>query len=126
MDKYIWASPHNPTEVQLAELKAKGTVEFMKELNPDLFASIINVSKDTNYMQLAYDVVSFAAENNATLVQPAGNPKLLMSYGVNIMTMGLVASDVMMFAYSQRVSVDEKQTDGSVIKRVVFNHEGFI
>jgi hypothetical protein len=126
MDKFIWSSPHRPTAEQLAELEAKGTVEFLRDLQPDLFASISNVGKDTDYMQLAFNVVLFATESNATLVQPAGNPKLLMCYGLNIMAMELIASDVMIFAYSRRISIDEEQADGSVVKRVVLNHEGFI
>ena len=45
--KYLWASPvHKPTEEQISELLAQGTVDYLKEVRPELANKLANCPAD--------------------------------------------------------------------------------
>lgn len=125
MNKYLWASPHNPTEAQLKELSVlNGKVVLLKDINPDLFGRLSNLQFDTDLDKLAGELLSFAMANCDFLVQPAGSPAFHMRLGITNVNSGMEMP--ILFAFSKRVSKDVENPDGSVTKTVVFNHEGFI
>ena len=121
MNKFVWASPHKPTTLQLDSLHELGnSVEFMVDLAPDLFNRISQLSFDTDLVALSNDVIRFVEEHDCVLVQPAGNPAFHFTLGRRL------DSARVLFAFSKRVSVDVEQPDGSVRKTAVFTHEGWV
>ncbi len=119
MKKFIWASAHTPTEEQLIDLQSKGTVSFLKDLNPELHARMVNCPGNRNELRsLAIDL--YVAGKDATLVQPAGSPIFLTMLGV------VNGVDNLLFADSKRESKDIPQADGSVKKISIFKHLGWV
>lgn len=115
---FVWASAHNPTQEQLSELN---NLLFLKDMDSDLFAQITNLQSGSNLELLAKRLVRFAIANNAVLVQPAGSPAFHMKLG--LAAAGLIE---VWFSFSQRISEDIPQADGSVKKVSVFRHECWI
>lgn len=114
--KKVWCSAHTPTKEQLVELK---DFVFLKDINPGLFNRMIQSPSDpAELMELAFHLIRWAQENQITcLVQPAGSPAFLFA-------LGGMREDYLqvLFAHSERVSVDTPQEDGSVLKTSVFKH----
>ena len=123
MKTFIWASAHKPTEVQLEELNNMGKLVFMEDLNPELFKRMCNCpSTRVELVKLAEDVHRVA--EGSTLVQPAGSPVFMTVLGSIVG--GVLHDDSMIFAHSERVSIDEPQPDGSVRKVSIFKHLGWV
>lgn len=121
MKKYLWASPHEPTNVQLEELAETGNTYYLRKVNPELQARLEDTPEDLqDCYELIIELYSFVSSNGYTLVQPAGNPMfqyLLGKYG---------KFKEVLYAYSKRVAVEEILPDGKVVKKSLFKHERFI
>ncbi len=119
MTHFIWASAHNPTTEQLIDLQSKGTVSFLKDLNPELHARMVNCPSNRIALSaLATDL--HVAGKDSILVQPAGSPLFLTTFGV------VNGIDNLLFADSKRESKDIPQADGSVKKVSTFRHLGWV
>lgn len=127
----LWASPHNPTQEQLESLSSMYTnIVYFRDINADLFQKICNSPDNTDGLfRLAYNLISFALDyksevdaDNLHIVQPAGSPAFQY-------VLGRLTSDEyinVVYAHSERVSVDEVQEDGSIKKMSVFKHKNWI
>lgn len=127
----VWASPHNPTKEQLESLSDGYTnIVYLKDINADLFQKICNSPSNTDGLfKLADDLISFISDykseinaDNLHIVQPAGSPAFQY-------ILGRLTSDEyinVVYAHSERVSVDEVQEDGSIKKTSVFKHKNWI
>lgn len=119
--KNLWASPHSPTSEQISE--ADGFV-FLKDVNTALQDKLENSPDDlASLNELATELLDFCKENEYNLYQPAGNPSFQFVLGSTAMNY----LDVNIFyAYSERVSQDVAQPDGSIKKVSIFQHKKFI
>ena len=127
MKKFIWCSPHQPTNDQIVELEGMGELVFLRDLNAEMQAKIENTPDDAvGAEKLAWNFLEYLQENfhNFSVVQPAGNPMFQYLLGwIN----GIREEPVpVLYAYSVRECVEEKQADGSIKKTNIFKHKGFI
>jgi len=117
---FYWASAHKPTTEQLAELTSQGEVKF---LSSELQARINSCGTDRKELKaLAHEVLE--ATEGSVIVQLGGSPMFLYIAGATIN--GCMNRNAILFAHSERVSVDNVQADGTIIKTSVFKHLGFI
>lgn len=117
--KKLWCSPHQPLTEQGEDFI------MLKHINPDLFQKIINTPEDIDEMRgLAYDLSTYAHEMGYNIYQPAGNPAFQFILGQLLATHFENVS--VFYAYSERVSMDEIQPDGTVKKVSVFKHKCWI
>ena len=117
MKKMLNVSNHVLGLNQLAELETMGYV--VVEL-PDTLKSVWGQLTPDNYLRVCNDVVSFAEENGIEGFHIAGFPA-----AVTALCIDLKPTVPVYYAYSERVSVEEAQPDGSVVKKNVFKHKGF-
>ena len=102
---------------QLQELETMGYV--VVELSDELKKQWAQLTPD-NYLKVCNDVVAFAEENNVEAFHLAGFPAAVTALCIDI-----YPTTPIFYAYSERVSVEEAQPDGSVIKKNIFKHKGF-
>lgn len=122
----VWASPHNLTEEQLEALRFS-KVEFLKEINPELFNELCNSPSDAIGLSKLAEKLCKEMSGKA-IIQPAGSPAFQCALGKEIearRNLSLPTPKVI-YAHSKRVSVDEMQEDGTVKKVSIFKHEGWI
>lgn len=121
---FINASNHNLTEEQKREVNevlGATIIELPEKLKRDW----ANVTPDNInlIMRDLLEVIYPLAKNNenTVLVHVAGHPALVAR------TVGMLKylNIDCYWAFSQRVSIEEAQPDGSILKRNVFKHEGF-
>jgi hypothetical protein len=125
MKKLIWCSAHTPTQEQLTSLQEMGEVVFLKDVKPSLQEKINNCPADRGeLMSLAQELNHLTIELDCTIVQLGGSPLFLYIAGAEIN--GCLSKAKIIFAHSERVSVDSPQPDGTVIKTSVFKHIGWI
>ncbi len=125
MKTLLWCSAHTPTSEQLNSLQEMGKLMFLKDVKPSLQEKINNCPADrTELMSLAKDLSELRSSLDCTIVQLGGSPMFLYIAGA-IMN-GCMSKSVLLFAHSERVSVDSPQPDGTVIKTSVFKHIGWI
>ena len=127
--KYLWASSvHKPTEEQLSELLAQGTVDYLNDVSPQLADKLANCPADRDQLKaLARKLVNLALNTDCILVQPGGSPAFQYLLGVEnaeAYACGEYVKDVI-YAHSERASVEVEQADGSVVKTSVFKHVKF-
>lgn len=117
------AIQHQLTAEQIQELKEMGYVGdiiLLKDHNPDLFNKLSNCPDNQfELLQLAKELVSNGL--NADLLRPIGSPAFNA-----VLDRVLFETHVKsLFSHSERISVDEPQADGSVVKKSVFKHIKF-
>ena len=121
----IWAAAHEPTEQQLKELKEMGKVYYLKDIEKALHYTICNIRFNTRINVLVEVLLDACSLNtNTSLVQPAGSPAFQFALGRAVSLR--VKPPQILYAYSERVSNDVPQPNGSIIKTSVFNHKGWI
>ena len=126
---FVWASPHKPTAEQLVELTTIGTVIYMEIEQPKLYDAMLNNTLESDLSEIASDVIQYVYQKNLILVQPAGSPAFQMVLGLenaHHANAGGLELQPVMYSYTERKSVDMPQPDGSVIKRSIFRHQGWI
>lgn len=131
MKKYLWASPHKPTQDIVASLD--GDIVFLKDVNPALYNRLIDSPTDTmDLLHLAQDLFRFANPIiYDAVLQPAGSPAFQFCLGALSCEL---ANDqfngsfpvAVWYAHSDRVSVDVPQDDGTVVKTSVFKFKTWV
>ena len=118
MKKILNVSNHQLTNEQVAELRNKWEVEVM-ELPEGLKQMWSNLTPD-NYKMVSNAIKGFAfdEENEIVMLHVAGFPAAV-NYLCN------EYPGTCLYAYSERVSVDVPQDDGSIKKVSQFKHKGF-
>lgn len=129
MMKFMWCSAHAPLNEQLMELNAKfpsGELVYLKDVNPSLQEKLNNTPANRNDLYaLAIEIFDFAGKQEIDyLVQPGGSPAFQMSLGC--IQANYPGSADVMYAHSERVSIDKHEEDGSVTKTSIFKHVKFI
>lgn len=121
MEKFIWASAHKPTPEQIQELGGEISylpVELQEKLNN-------TPSTGEGLVKVAIELLKYATDWKAILVQPGGSPAFQCVLGsMDTAENGFFVR--IMYAHSERVSNDEPQADGSIKKVSVFKHIKFI
>ncbi len=117
----LWTPQHQPTEDQKKEI-ADYHICYLKEADEALFNRLSNTPADgVELCLLAKKLLSmFSFYDNVVL--PIGSPAFIMVLG------DLIPNDVkhkIVFAHSERESVDIPQNDGTVVKKSVFKHIKF-
>lgn len=127
MKTALWCSAHTPTSEQVAELtnNFKSALVFLKDMSPELQERLNNTPCDgVELNKLAIDLINFSCKNEVDyLVQPGGSPAFQYTLG-NRCDYHATAPTVV-YAHSERVSVDQHQEDGTVVKTSVFKHVKF-
>jgi hypothetical protein len=133
MKRFLIAIQHVLSDSQIAELtNGTSNVEFvlLKEVNPELFTRVANCPSDiTEIHKLANDFLLYIDKYEA-VVLPIGSPIFMMDLGIKTgikchATDGEWSGPDMYFSHTDRVSVDEPQADGSMLKKSVFQHVKF-
>ena len=125
MKKMLWCSAHTPTKEQINSLSEMGELVFLKDVDASLQDRINNCSSDrVELLKLADDINALRLQMDCTIVQLGGSPLFL--YIAGAMINGCMSKSVLLFAHSERVSVDVPQEDGTVVKTSVFKHIGWI
>lgn len=70
----------------------------------------------------ALSLVDLAFKYGATAAMIGGAPYLMPALHLALQTRGVKP----LYAYSERVSIETTQPDGSVVKTAVFKHKGFV
>ena len=117
MKKLLNVSNHVLGLNQLQELQDKGfdVVEL-----PDNLKAVWGQLTPDNYLSVCNDVVAFAEENGIEAFHVAGFPAAVTALCIDI-----YPTTPIFYAYSERMSIEEPQPDGSVVKKNVFKHKGF-
>ena len=127
--RYLWASPHAPTEEQLKDLH-EGTVFYLKDIDPELFNGLVHIKLDDDLSHLAKQLVELCCSRLYVLVQPGGSPAFQAHLGMALMRNHMLTEDRhqvdCMYAFSNRISEDIPQPDSSVKKISIFKHEGWV
>lgn len=116
MKKILNVSNHTLGLDQIQELASLGYQ--VVELPDDLKKAWAQLSPD-NYHEVCNKIKDFMTEHHVDATHVAGFPA-----AVNYFVKTSIVFDNY-YAYSERVSVEEAQPDGSVIKKNVFKHKGF-
>lgn len=111
----IWASAHEITEEQRKELLLTfSDVVNLSSIDELLQSEMSRMNKESSVSSIAEALSGIAFTYNAMIIQPAGNPRLQYALGVEHVPV--------LYAFSERVSEDITQPDGSVRKVSVFKH----
>lgn len=125
MKTLLWCSAHTPTKEQLNSLSEMGELVFLKDVDASVQDRINNCSSNReDLLKLADDINQIRIQMDCTIVQLGGSPLFL--YIAGAMMNGCMSKSVLLFAHSERVSVDVPQEDGTVVKTSVFKHIGWI
>ena len=128
MKKFIWCSVHTPSAEQIAELQSawgmEGELVYLKDIYPSL-QEFLNNCTDSYYdlIQHAKDLHEVARSEYAILVQPGGSQAF--QYVLGKIAMTNLHKNAVLYAFSERVSEDIPQEDGSVKKVSYFKHKCF-
>lgn len=120
--RLLVAIQHRLTNEQLEELKLLGftNVKTLEEANPPLFKALSNTpSSEGELDKLATELAQTSANFDA-VVLPIGSPAF------NFLISRKLNNKGVLFAHSERVSIEEPNEDGSIIKKSVFKHIKFI
>jgi hypothetical protein len=120
---------HALTPEQSKDFSLAKSVSYLREVNPELFGKLSNISPSISMGELrllANELAQLLRSYDAAIL-PIGSPEFGM---VLASVMGYIAYSgeiiaTCVFARSERVSVDERQADGSVLKKSVFAHAGW-
>lgn len=121
---------HALSSEQVADLAFAESVSHLREVNPDLFAKLANIPVDIaprDLRMLAHKLCDVMWTYKQVIL-PIGSPEFQATL-LHVAT--LRASHVqesipaLVFARSERVSIDEQQEDGTVLKKSVFKHAGW-
>lgn len=129
MDKFLWASPHTPTQEQLTQLCLVGEIVYLSEVNEDLMKDIMENTLTDNLRNLATRLWVYCFNCHYILVQPGGSPALQYNLGqvqIEMSKKKECEQIPIMWSFSKRVSEDIKGKDDKIIKASIFKHEGWI
>lgn len=116
------AIAHNLTPAQTSELNELGHVALLREAHPELFAKLSNTPGITSELEKLVSQFLDVCQDYTTVVLPIGSPAfnhiLALQGGLNF------ASKVV-YAHSERKSIEVQKEDGTVEKKTVFEHQYF-
>ena len=132
---FLWCSVHQISEAQTQELKQMGMEEL--EFLPSELQGRINNCPDNvkDLVSMCSDLERFLGDtygwNNRGLhiVQLGGSPMFQKIFGARVLYQGHNEQGApwkMVDAYSERVSEDIPQEDGTIKKVSVFKHKHFL
>ena len=124
---------HTLTEEQNSDLTTAKSVVSLKITNPELFARVANIAPEVDsetLKQLAQEFNNQLLGGYDIAILPIGSPEFQATCYVHLVSRhydwaGLTSPPSLVFARSRRESVDELQTDGTVMKKSVFKHAGW-
>ena len=124
----LWAAAHQITEEQRSSLlESYEEIAILQEADPVLWGKLTNLKLEDNRRELAFELLNTAQiicnDKFPVIVQPAGDPAFQYQLGIVEEKSALIT---VRYAFSERVSVDVPQADGSVIKTSVFKHMGWV
>jgi len=125
--KFLWAAAHKPTQEQVKFLK--GEIIFLENKSPRLYSKLTNLKYKDDYVVLANDLLNLCLGNDYILVQPAGNPVFQnvlgrQEYQLEEQSRFKFKVEIW-YAFSERMSKDIPQEDGTVRKVSIFKHLGW-
>ena len=118
--KSLWCSAHSMTPDQ----EWGKNIFMLKDVNPGLHEKLLNCPSDKEeLMNLAISLLEYAKKNEISyILQPAGS--LAFQF-----RLGICAPDypvTIVYAHSERQSVDVDNGDGTVTKTSVFKHVAWV
>lgn len=120
---------HALSPEQQLDLASAKSLSTLREVNPELFGKLSNISPTISMgeLRLMANELAQLLRSYDCAILPIGSPEFGM---VLASVMGAIAFHgehiaTCVFSRSERISVDEAQPDGSVIKRSVFQHIGW-
>lgn len=129
----LWTPQHDPTPEQLSELEiAEFLVVRLRDEDLELFDKLANCPGNIedlhNLAKDFYDLICHFSAAVLPIGSPAFNFKLHGFYYRDLISEARQGKRLpkLLFAHSERNSLEEKQPDGSVKKTSVFRHKGFI
>ena len=131
MAKVINMVQHALTEEQEKELAKLGNIIDGKEAFPILYPKIANSPNTTLGIrqlvnELYTNLLDLSEKEEVYVHLPLGSPAFMFKLGMVIGLHGRWKNMKFVFSHSERVSIDEKQEDGSVVKRSVFKFSHLI
>jgi hypothetical protein len=107
------------------------TILDLKKMNLDLYERLVSCPPEkVELLELVYELFDYIIKVSKTSIMrltlhlPIGSPAFMAIFFMNLDREKLPCRIV--FSHSDRVSIDEKQEDGTVIKRAVFKFIKFI
>lgn len=122
MKKILWACQHAPTKEQINTLD--GIIVELKHVNPSLFGSLSNTPASIEAIEDLALQLQLECSSYDIVVLPIGSPAFNFAFARRVPTIDNPVQ--YKFAYTQRVSIDEPQPDGTVRKTSIFKFEGWI
>lgn len=122
---------HALTKEQIAELEKLENIVDGKEALPSLHSKIANSpSSSLAIRHLANEVyvtiLDLSEDEKVYVHLPIGSPAFMFSLGMVVGYRGKWENIRFVFSHSERISIDEKQEDGSVVKKSVFKFSHLI
>lgn len=122
---------HQLTPEQRTELEKYGNIVDGREYLPTLWPKIANSpssGKDLRKLarELYVTLLGISEEKKVYMHLPLGSPAFMFQFGMIVGSMGKWENMHFLFSHTERCSIDEKQEDGSVIKKSVFQFIKFI
>lgn len=117
----LWVPQHEPTKEQLEELNADELFE-LKNLTPELFDELKNTPADEEKLRELVGQLIKEFKGFTHVVLPIGSPAFIMLLGHYLPN---DYKNKILFAHSERQSVDTHMEDGSVKKSSIFRHVCF-
>lgn len=122
MGRILNLTQHIATEEQISQ----GVFEPVSKEEVRTFLTFNKLPSKTEIQANAIALASLAKEecekHHCKKVMIGGAPYLMSALEKWLKKYNLQP----VYAFSKRISVDEQQQDGSVVKKVVFKHEGFV
>ena len=124
----IWGSTHEITDEQREQIEA--TYENILPLDTDLLGKVSNLQPEDDFAELAFDVLAYAGDYEADLIQVGGNASFQTILGETRIKYFFDRDDLdsfvsLIYAESRRESAEAMKGDGSVRKISVFRHIGW-
>lgn len=111
--------------VATPEQIAQGVVEPANKKEVRELLTFVGIPTQNQMLKNARELVDIALKEGADAVMIGGAP-YFMPYLEYEFLFANEHGIKTLYAFSERMSVDEIQPDGSVIKRTVFKHTGFV
>ncbi|MDY0199011.1 MAG: hypothetical protein RBR68_14495 [Tenuifilaceae bacterium] len=131
MAKVINMVQHALSGEQEKELGKLGRIECGREILPSIYPKIAtspNTSLEIGRLvnELYTNLLDLSEKEEVYVHLPLGSPAFMFKLGMVIGLHGRWKNMKFVFSHSERVSIDEKQEDGSVVKRSVFKFSHLI
>lgn len=132
---FLNCTAHDLTPEQFEKaLEISRDIKDLKQIHPKLWEKLTNCPAEQEKLKsLCEEYIKFLREFTEIQVKqnvkmnlhfPIGSPALMalffLEYGKNPFPVKFF------FSHSERVSIDELQKDGSIVKKVIFKFQGFL